>query len=54
MRHARRARAGGAELGISYAKLASSVAAGNIIKVADGSLSIRVTEVLDDTRVRGV
>eukprot|EP00775_Hariotina_reticulata_P004018 gene4018-4268_t len=45
---------GVAELGISYEKLATSVSPGNIIKVADGSLSIEVTQVLDKKRVMGI
>jgi pyruvate kinase len=43
-----------AELGISYEKLATSVAPGNIIKVADGTLSIQVLEILDKKRVMGM
>jgi pyruvate kinase len=46
--------AGVAELGISYEKLAQSVAPGNMIKIADGGLSVQVTEVLDAKRVRGM
>lgn len=45
---------GVAELGFSYEKLASSVKPGSIIKVADGGLSIKVKEVLDNKRVRGM
>lgn len=46
--------AGVAEIGISYEKLAQSVSPGNMIKIADGGLSVQVTEVLDAKRVRGM
>lgn len=46
--------AGVAEIGISYEKLAQSVAPGNMIKIADGGLSVQVTEVLDAKRVKGM
>jgi len=39
---------------VSYEKLSSSVSPGRIIKVADGGLSIKVSEVLDNKRVRGM
>lgn len=39
---------------MSYEKLAASVSPGRIIKVADGGLSIKVVEVLDAKRVKGV
>ncbi|KAF8059377.1 hypothetical protein HT031_005182 [Scenedesmus sp. PABB004] len=45
---------GVAEIGVSYDKLASSVAPGWLVKLADGGLSIRVAEVLDAKRVKGV
>ncbi|WIA36024.1 hypothetical protein OEZ86_007385 [Tetradesmus obliquus] len=45
---------GVAEIGISYEKLAQSVAPGNMIKIADGGLSVQVTEVLDAKRVKGI
>ncbi|KAF6260138.1 pyruvate kinase [Scenedesmus sp. NREL 46B-D3] len=45
---------GVAEIGISYEKLAQSVAPGNTVKIADGGLSVQVTEVLDAKRVKGV
>lgn len=48
------AHTGVAELGVSYEKLASSVAPGRIIKVADDGLSIKVTEQLDAKRLRGM
>jgi pyruvate kinase len=41
-------------LGVSYEKLAVSVSPGRIIKVADGGLSIKVTDVLDAKRLKGV
>lgn len=40
-------------IGISYAKLCSSVAPGNMILLADGSVSIVVEEVLNDREVKG-
>jgi pyruvate kinase len=39
---------------VSYEKLATSVSPGRIIKVADGGLSIKVQEVIDAKRVKGV
>ena len=40
-------------IGLSYAKLCSSVKPGNKILLADGSLSISVDEILSDTELRG-
>jgi pyruvate kinase len=46
--------AGIAEIGVSYEKLASSLAPGRVIKMADGGLSIKVQEVIDGKRIRGM
>lgn len=40
-------------IGISYSKLCESVAPGNRILMADGSLSVEVLEVLSATELRG-
>ena len=40
-------------IGLSYAKLCQSVKPGNIILLADGTISIKVEEVLNDTELRG-
>lgn len=40
------------KIGISYDKLCSSVREGNMIKIADGSLSVEVEEVLSTTELR--
>lgn len=45
---------GVAEIGVSYEKLAQSMTPGRTIKMADGGLSIKVLEVLDSKRVKGV
>ncbi len=39
------------KIGISYDKLCSSVKEGNLIKIADGSLSVEVEEVLSTTEL---
>ena len=39
---------------MSYEKLAQSMTPGRTIKMADGGLSIKVLEVLDSKRVKGV
>ncbi|GBF99836.1 pyruvate kinase [Raphidocelis subcapitata] len=44
---------GVAHIGISYDKLCRSVKPGNIIKIADGTLSVRVEEILSDKELRG-
>jgi pyruvate kinase len=44
---------GTVEIGVSYDKLATSCKPGGLIKVADGTLSIRVDEVLGDKRLAG-
>ena len=43
----------GTRIGLSYAKLCSSVVPGNKILLADGSLSIQVDEILSVTELRG-
>ena len=43
----------GTRIGLSYAKLCTSVKAGNKILLADGSLSIQVNEILNGTELRG-
>ncbi|CAD7703688.1 unnamed protein product [Ostreobium quekettii] len=40
-------------IGLSYAKLCSSVVPGNKILLADGTVSIEVLEILNDTELRG-
>jgi pyruvate kinase len=40
-------------IGISYAKLCTSVAPGNRILIADGNLSIEVVEILSATELKG-
>mmetsp|Transcript_24731 Transcript_24731/g.44566 ORF Transcript_24731/g.44566 Transcript_24731/m.44566 type:complete len:725 (-) Transcript_24731:218-2392(-) len=44
---------GETKIGISYAKLCQHVKPGNKILIADGSLSIEITEVMSDVELRG-
>jgi len=44
---------GETRIGLSYAKLCQSVKPGNMILLSDGSISIRVDEVLSDTELKG-
>ncbi|GLI64206.1 hypothetical protein VaNZ11_007398 [Volvox africanus] len=44
---------GEAHIGLSYAKLCQSVKQGNRILLADGSISIRVEQILDDKKLIG-
>ncbi|EFJ51783.1 hypothetical protein VOLCADRAFT_120419 [Volvox carteri f. nagariensis] len=44
---------GETHIGLSYAKLCSSVKPGNRILLADGSISIRVEEIVDDNKLIG-
>lgn len=41
------------KIGLSYAKLCSSVKPGSIILIADGAISIEVVEILDDKELKG-
>jgi pyruvate kinase len=40
-------------IGLSYAKLCQSVVPGNTLLLADGTISIRVEEILNETELRG-
>jgi len=44
---------GETRIGLSYDKLCQSVKPGNLILLSDGSISIRVDEILSDTELRG-
>ena len=44
---------GETKIGISYAKLCTSVKPGNIILIADGAISIEVVEILSTTELKG-
>eukprot|EP00854_Cymbomonas_tetramitiformis_P018551 gene18552-22148_t len=41
------------KIGLSYSKLCSSVKPGNVILIADGTISIEVVEILDDKNLKG-
>ncbi len=45
--------AGETKIGLSYAKLCQSVKPGNIILIADGEISIQVTEITSDKELKG-
>lgn len=43
---------GETKIGISYEKLCQSLKPGNVVKMADGSLSVEVLEILNDKELK--